>query len=356
MTSARTWIAVATLVVAGPSWSAVLVADNNSNAPTGAHIHATLQDAIDAASDGDIVHVVPSATNYGSVSVNKQLHLVGIGVNPDKDLVELSEVEDITLIRDGTGNAAGTIIEGLEFNSSGGVFYVSPSLPIDNITIRKCRFLTTGQAMNIDDATAVLVEHCIITGYLSLEDADNQDIVVRNNMFYGTGRVYGVKNGVITNNIFVDFQNGTDVVISITDSSLITNNIIFGNLTGDANNDVDIYNNNLVYLPGTSAGNENLPPDQARDTIGQDNIDGQDPLFTFFPAAGTSTVDFDHDFHLQAGSPGEDAGTDGTDLGIYGGVSPFDLEPSIPIIQQLNTSALVQEDADLTVTVRAKAQ
>ena len=43
---------------------AIWIADNNFNAPTGANVFPTIQEAIDAASAGDIVHVQPSPTTY----------------------------------------------------------------------------------------------------------------------------------------------------------------------------------------------------------------------------------------------------------------------------------------------------
>jgi pectin methylesterase-like acyl-CoA thioesterase len=40
------------------------VADNNPNAPTGSHIFSTVQEAVDAATDGDVIYITPSATTY----------------------------------------------------------------------------------------------------------------------------------------------------------------------------------------------------------------------------------------------------------------------------------------------------
>ena len=53
--------------------------DSNPNAPSGDHVYADLQDCIDAASDGDIIQIIPNNDDYGSVTVDKELHFRGSG-------------------------------------------------------------------------------------------------------------------------------------------------------------------------------------------------------------------------------------------------------------------------------------
>ena len=60
----------------------ILVADNNPGAPSGSHVYSTLQAAIDASTAGDIIHVIPSATSYGTVEVttaNDSISIYGVG-------------------------------------------------------------------------------------------------------------------------------------------------------------------------------------------------------------------------------------------------------------------------------------
>ena len=61
----------------------IYVVDQNPNAPSGDHVYTNLQTCIDSASDGDIIHVIPAIENYGTVTIDKELHLVGAGWVPD---------------------------------------------------------------------------------------------------------------------------------------------------------------------------------------------------------------------------------------------------------------------------------
>jgi hypothetical protein len=73
-------------------------------------------------------------------------------------------------------------------------------------------------------------------------------------------------------------------------------------------------------------------------------------------------VDNDHqysdDFRLAPGSPGIDAGSDGTDIGIYGSASPYK-DGSIPFNLHFQQAAIANStdvDGDLPVNIRVAAQ
>ena len=63
-------------------------------------------------------------------------------------------------------------------------------------------------------------------------------------------------------------------------------------------------------------------------------------------------------FHLRPGCLGKNAGTDGTDLGIYGGSFPWkngSLPPN-PHIQTKNISSATDPIGNLNVNIKVKAQ
>ena len=99
------------LLAAANSFSqTIYVADKNPNAPTGDHVFATLQECIDIASDGDIIHVIPANDNYGSVTIDKELHIVGSGWIPDNQTGLKSRVYSIVFE---SNNANGSTLNGL---------------------------------------------------------------------------------------------------------------------------------------------------------------------------------------------------------------------------------------------------
>jgi hypothetical protein len=132
-------------------WSGSLLAqtihtaNSNTNAPTGANVHTTLQAALDAAQDGDIIHVIGSPNSYGNVTVRKRFHIIGIGHNPMKDLPVESSVGSINLTT-GTGtNSTGTVIEGLRLTST-----TTINQTVNDITIRKNLFEIKTLSTRID--------------------------------------------------------------------------------------------------------------------------------------------------------------------------------------------------------------
>ena len=86
-----------------------------------------------------------------------------------------------------------------------------------------------------------------------------------------------------------------------------------------------------------------------------------DPLFV---NVSSTTFDYAYDYHLQATSPGKNAGTDGTDIGIYGGAYPFpsggevpwqtSIKPYMPQILEMNVlNAVIPLNDTLQVQVKA---
>ncbi len=112
----RSFLTLSFLVLwtAAGSAQTIRVANNNANAPSGDNIYPTLQEAVDAAESGDVIHVIPSRTAYGNMTISKPLTILGIGFNPDKDIPLRSIIGGITL----SEGASGTRIAGFGYKSS----------------------------------------------------------------------------------------------------------------------------------------------------------------------------------------------------------------------------------------------
>jgi hypothetical protein len=100
----------------------------------------------------------------------------------------------------------------------------------------------------------------------------------------------------------------------------------------------------------------NIPP---AGNTGDSTYRNTNPQFINDP--GFNTVTFsnfsDYDFHINNASPLKTAGTDGTEIGIYGG--PYPLSnlngvANLPYIQYVRTSSpVVEKDGTLKVKVKA---
>jgi hypothetical protein len=109
------------------------------------------------------------------------------------------------------------------------------------------------------------------------------------------------------------------------------------------------FKNNIYHLTN------NPPPANG---LSSGNINA-DPQFVNFPIAG-ATFSFDYNFHLQPSSPGINYGTDGKDVGMWGGPVPVNwgFEPPIPRIYELTVNnSTVPAGGTLQLTIKAtKAQ
>jgi hypothetical protein len=106
------------------------------------------------------------------------------------------------------------------------------------------------------------------------------------------------------------------------------------------------FNHNISYNPSGTFTNLN----------GTGNFDNTNPQFVNFPSGG-DYFNWTHNYDLSPSSPGNNAGTDGTDIGIYGGtfpVNPYGETYNMPVIRQMNiTNTNVPQNGNVNVKVRS---
>lgn len=367
----------------------VWVADNNTNAPTGSHIYPTIQEAVDAASDGDIVQVQPSPYTYGGAVINKQITLVGIGFNLTKDLPLRSNMSYITLTNnaDNTSDADGTIIKGLSFDIMYLASNTGPSYTLENITVYNCSFnyLYTYNNGTYSPVDGIEIYHCSIYNSTIglILDMPTSNAIIRNNVIRGyvnfSSGTAGSSN-IITNNILYDgiYVNAEGTAMTILNNNfigqtgtetafntelkdcIVSNNIFYGSTpsigaTGSTSTAFqrNTFTNNLVY----STGDDTMPPNGGgAGNSGSGNIIAS-PDFVFVELLNTWSSSYD--YSLNSGSPALLAGSDGEDIGITGGAFPWTdanliLKTSAtPTIETLNTSTVINPGDDLPVHVKS---
>jgi hypothetical protein len=180
---------------------------------------------------------------------------------------------------------------------------------------------------------------------------------VRGNIDGGNAQHVYVEKSII-NNIF-GFNN----------NALISNNI-FLQASGDAFQNMYscVFQNNIIlhngsyFLYGSSSNTflNNLFVKNITFTApnsGSGNIIEQ-PLASIFVNYAGGGFSYDHDFHLQETSPGNDAGTDGFDIGIYGTAFPYKegAVPFNPNITLQQISPTTNTEGNLEVEVQVSAQ
>jgi len=336
--------------------SQVRTVSNNVNTPGQ---YTNLQEAINAAVPGDTIYVHGSPSGYGNITVNKRLTFIGPGFNPQSQFNLGAYITTITL--DSiipTSGAKGSVFIGLNIGNF--AKKTTDIFQIDNIIIDRCRIAST--VKTYCNGNNWVFKDCFFSfsGYNVYVDIDYYSNILITNSFFlfspiTTPNVAAIANSnkssvIVNNNIFTGYHQGGSFENVI--NAQFSNNIFFGKSPQGAGSSV--FEKNLTYastqtqLPyGTNTGNSNFV-----------NVD---PQFVNIPV-NTFTFSFAYDFHLQPSSPGINAGTDGTDIGIFGGGYPMPTnsniitgESRLPQIYYMNIlNNVIDQNTPINVTVKAR--
>jgi hypothetical protein len=153
---------------------------------------------------------------------------------------------------------------------------------------------------------------------------------------------------ILSHNLFMGSIGSSHYCLYGISSATIINNIFWGTSPLGTNVSGNVFNNNLTFqtpsdgIPGGS-------------NSGSSNLVSTNPQFVNAPSPGISSA---YDYNLAAASAGNNAGTDGTDLGVYGGANPLpNLSgmPPIPQITEMNISTpVIAPGSNLGVSFKAK--
>ncbi|RYF97169.1 MAG: hypothetical protein EOO00_00885, partial [Chitinophagaceae bacterium] len=274
----------------------------------------SVNDAIAAASSGDTIYVHGSTFNYNAATINKPLTIIGTGHHVPNQNPLTSDIDYITF----TAGSSGTKLIGLN------LYYLeNNSANLANITVTRCRIRyqirwnQNAQNWTIDGN---IFEYSAIILQANNLDIDNS--IFKNNIFNGYPQNFNYSNNntnlVFANNLFLN----PSIAFSEVRYAYIYNNIFYRANPSNNTSGCD-FQNNLSY----QCANNAFP--------GGVNYTNVDPMFVNFPTAG-AYFSYAHDFHLQPGSPAINAGNDGTDLGVYGGLGNFE-QNGIPAIPQIRS-------------------
>lgn len=291
----------------------VITVSNQLNSPGQ---YSNLQQAIDVANSGDTLYV--HSGSYGSIIVTKALTFIGPGFNPQGQFTMTSYINSIIL--DPSLTADGIKFIGLNIG------YINiktvGQIQVDSITFERCRFSinTTNFVLGNNWSFINCLFYWTSSGSLDLGNWNN--LLISNNIFNNSGSATFIKNSnktsvLIANNLFLGECNITGSSQFTALSNAVFNNNIFWGKAPKATSDCS-YNNNLVYYVGSQGV---LPYGT---NTGANNYNDIDPLFVNVPVSnGMCAFSYTHNYNLQATSPGHNNGTDGTDIGIYGGQFPM---------------------------------
>ncbi len=287
-----------------------------------------LQNVIDnIASDGDTILVSGTTTpiqtkSYDNIYITRPLTIIGAGA------YLFNKVSNVTKFNY-------VYVDASEVNIIACNIYgilTSSNKTADNLNIKRNLINTISIGGN-----NVTITNNYIT-YLNINSFAN--IIVSNNIISGHIVNSSKSTVMISNNIF-SFYKEYRMIQNIS-YAVFSNNIIFGIGRGSSGDIINCqFNNNLTY----KLDNDTIPYGY---NYGADNIIGKNPKFMDWDADndfnGESIEIQKKGFKLKSDSPGKNAGTDGKDLGIYGGQYPWPeyldnsskiVEADIPTIREL---------------------
>lgn len=318
-------------------------------------VFTDLAEAITEAQNNAVLYLSGGSFDLpGGLALSKTLHFIGAGVNTDS-----TAATGPTILTTGTSayfrlnsSASGSSFSYITFNVPGsstcfGLGTSPVDQTVESVEFHRCVFwqgVELGVVAPCGSSSAFT--ECIFHSTLNGHDAATQ--VTRCIFDYqaGTGaEISGFGSGSLTmlNCVCLGSRIGNS------EGSYVANSV-FTRTTAPfwQSNEMTMMNNLLVCDELAS---------NMTNTIAGGNILGV-PIGTIFMSEGDSDYQFDDDLHLQSNSQGIGAGTDGTDIGIYGTDSPFKdgSMPHTPYFRKVGISAGTDASGNLPVSVRVVAE
>lgn len=234
-------------------------------------------------------------------------------------------------------------LEGVEIT---GNFTISTNNSANNVVIKRCKINGTFNALgDLSNPTSNLsLIGNVLMNRLNLENLQNS--LLSNNIISNTFQ--GSNGNMFSNNIVLGFIWGSSMDYLFSGNNNTLNNNIFlwegyaANVAGSGN----VFNNNLYVEPS---------PDYGATATSSGNYTSILQSSIFVNQIG-STFNYTHNYHLQ--SPTTYLGTDGSQVGIYGGTFPYK-EGAVPLnphIQLKNIAPTTDANGDLQIQIQVEAQ
>jgi len=263
-----------------------------------------LQDAHNSASNGDILIVTGSTTNYDNISLTKSLTIIGTGyfltLNPDTQANQHSSEAGYFIFNAGS---EGSVVTGMS------ITYID--INVDNITIKRNKIYSTNSsydAINLNNVSNIY----IYQNYIYANGTSSNAIELNNNS----------QDVLISNNLIKhSYYSSYSIMVYSTCSATITNNFLYGNVSlynSEFYNNImksgDFYdhNNTNNYYNNIGHSDQFAP-------CGENGNQCSVNMTTVFIGTGST----DGQYQLAEGSPAIGAGVSGEDCGAFDGLYPY---------------------------------
>lgn len=302
--------------------------------------------AVTAAQDNDKIYLSGgSFTHAGDLVINKPLHFIGAGIDPDS-----SAVTGVTTITTTGGEtqvhtaATGSSFTGIRFTATmqygDGIADFSPT----DIVFQRCEFVSFA---HLGAGSQSSFDECLFR--FRLYGYDGTALVTRCIFTYGGNATHQPISEFGTGGLTMDHCTVLNGRVSNSPGSTVSNCIFTRTSAPFWQSNGSIVTNNLCV--STTLFSNMTPGAESGNVLGVVATE-------LFVNEANGNFEWTDDIHLQATSVGIGMGTDGTDVGIYGTTSPFKpgAVPFNPHFRTATIAPATDADGDLPVNIRVAAQ
>ena len=307
-----------------------------------------LKNALDAANNGDLI-TLSAGTFNAYLNITKAVKIQGAGYVTDAESGRYPSVLNggITLqLPDGN---EGLLIEGIKVNT------INVDGNLSNAILRKCQldgYLdlyyynhdTHGHIINC------IIDQCRIRASLML-DSESENLYIRNSIIQSLSPNTNQSSASILIENCIITQDATQDVPALFRNCIIggvCNSNFCSTQNGSISSNSAAYNN--VFLRGSNAKYSQVESGSIQSD--SNTLFGKD----IFSDYGDEGYNDNETYELTPNAKATFLGTDGTQVGIYGGDNPFSSVPTNPQVTQKNIATKSTLDGKLNVSIKVEAQ
>ena len=348
----KTKLFLVAAIVIGFATTSVAQQKFNVQNGTKTEFYEDLETAIEKAVSGDTIYLPGRVIQVqNDLIIDKKLAIIGAGCDADSiggllpTDIRINSGNVTIRFRNGsdgsllTGCIVGAIVFGHrdEFN----VYQQN----IKNITFWRNKItgsISLGLSTTNNQVKQIFISENILSVFaIAINGYGASDCIINNNLFINNGNVNisNVKNSRINNNVL-------RYSISTLEGCIVENNFFSTGspISGTCSN--SSFNNNAF-----SATSFTIPSGNNSES---NNLVNQETIRTFI----VNTLTLPKNLKIRDDSPCKNAGTDGTDIGIFGGAAPYK-DGAVPLNPHINKAVIATQtgkDGNLKVDITVSAQ
>lgn len=293
--------------------------------------------AVTAAASGDIINLSGGTFDATQTTISAGITLRGAGIDSDNPTYLIKNTSSGDLYIDiPSSDANQFIMEGIRCQIT-----VRLTGTYSNPYFVKCQFVKLINEKSDDAVTNIMIANCKITGDYHMGGTCSTNFVnsyVALGAFYESSTITAINCVISREYYFEDFHRGE-----------FTNCIFYNTYTSYNNCNPLSVDNKTTNCVGVSVSRDIFENVKSRTNCPGTQYNASDVFENY---AGTYSDD--QTFELKSEFKAAFKGTDGKEIGLYGGLQPYNSTPSYPLITKMEVGEKTNETGQLSVEIEVK--